>query len=310
MNPVRGVLLWSSTNPTLAHRLPRLPFVRRAVRRFLPGETIEDGLRAAAECAAERKLAVLTLLGENVHTADEAGAVAAHYEDVLRRVQAAGLPAEISIKPTHLGLDLGREVVVGNLERLLQAAVAAGNFVWIDMEGSAYTEVTLEVFRDLARRHRNVGLCLQSYLYRTEKDIESLLDSAPALRLVKGAYAEPEDIAYARKADVDEAFARGAIRMLERAARGPGFRPALATHDLALLERLRTEADRLRLARSAYEIQMLYGIGTAAQAQWAAEGHAVRVLISYGPAWFPWYMRRLAERPANLAFVLKSAFSS
>ncbi len=310
LDPLKSVLLWSSTSPTLAHRVPRLPFVRRAVRRFLPGEELEDGLREAAFLEGHGLESLLTLLGENVTTPRESGEVTEHYARALTEICRRQLRAEISVKPTHLGLDLGRPVVESNLERLVALAEETGNFVWIDMEGSDYTEATLELFGTLAARHRRVGLCVQAYLLRTEADVEALLRAeVPALRLVKGAYAEPASIAYGRKVEVDRAYYRIACRLLDRASLGNGFRPGIATHDLPLLSRIRSEADRLGVARDAYEIQMLYGIGTDTQLRLRREGHRVRVLVSYGPAWFAWYMRRLAERPANLAFVLRSLFA-
>ena len=309
MDPVRSLLLWSSTNPTLAHHLPRLPFVRRAVRRFLPGEALDDGLREAARLEGQGIESVLTLLGENVTSASEAQAVAGHYTQALDEIRARGLRAEISVKPTHLGLDLGRSVAERNFEQLLARSDELDSFVWIDMEGSAYTDITLDLYRTLAARHRRVGLCVQAYLRRTEADVEALLPVSAGLRLVKGAYAEPASIAYPHKAEVDEAFRRIARRMLERVTRGDGFRPGIATHDLPLLDRVRADAERLGLSRQAYEVQMLYGIGSETQRRLAGEGHRVRALVSYGPAWFAWYMRRLAERPANLGFLLRSLWA-
>lgn len=308
MNPVRAFLLWCSTQPVLARRLPRQPFVRRAVRRFLPGETLDDGLAAAARLEPGGLDCVLTLLGENVTAPDEARAVAAHYEEALSAIRHRGLRSEISVKPTHLGLDLGLAGARANLERIVARAEETANFVWIDMEGSGYVEPTLALFRELASRHRCVGLCVQSYLRRTEADVESLLEVAPALRLVKGAYAEPAAIAYPSRQEVDEAYYRIAARMLQRAGQG-GFRPGIATHDLGLLGRIVAEGERMGVAKGAYEVQMLYGIGTESQQRLARQGHRVRVLVSYGPAWFAWYARRLAERPANLGFLVRSLFT-
>jgi proline dehydrogenase len=308
LNPLRAFLLWCSTNPVLAQHLPRLPFVRRAVRRFLPGETLEDGLGAARRLEAGGLLSVLTLLGENVTTREDASAVADHYVEALGEIHRRGLAAEISVKPTHLGLDGGLTLARPNLARILARAEETSSFVWIDMEGSAYVEATLELFRELASRHRRVGLCVQAYLRRTEADVHSLLDVAPGLRLVKGAYAEPASLAYRSRRDVDDAYLRLALRLLERAA-GGGFRPGIATHDRRLLEHVFAEAERLSLPRAAYEVQMLYGIGAETQERLARRGHRVRVLVSYGPAWFAWYARRLAERPANLGFLLRSLFA-
>ena len=299
---LRKALLSASTNPWLAQRLPRLGFVRRATRRFMPGEELDDALAAAETLAKDGLTSTLTLLGENLGSLDEADDVAEHYLEVLRQVKERGLDAEISVKPTQLGLDFGADVVRVRLERL---ANATDSIVWIDMESSKYVDDTLAVFRAVRSVHNNVGLCLQSYLRRTERDLESLLPLEPALRIVKGAYHEPEGVAMARKADVDRSFVRLTSRLLRMRLAGGASRPVIATHDPKMIGEANRLAYELGLEKKAYEFGMLYGIARSEQRRLARAGHRVRVLISYGPAWFPWYMRRLAERPANLWFVAK-----
>ena len=302
---LRSALLAASQNPWLAHQVRHRAFAQRAVRRFMPGEDLRAALTASQQLAATNIATVLTQLGENVTDQGEAEAVARHYVEVLDAIAKPKVPAHISIKPTHLGLDLGKEVCEAQLDTLLTRAAASGNFVWVDMEGSPYVDPTLDLYRKARTKHANVGLCLQAYLYRTPEDLESLLPLKPAIRLVKGAYREPPAIAFPRKADVDERFFTLAMRLLEtrdRQVRAPG----VGTHDIRLIDRILAGARGGNLPPDAFEIQMLYGIRTADQYRYAAGGRAVRVLISYGSAWFAWYMRRLAERPANLWFVVRS----
>ena len=302
---LRKTLLWASTNPWIANRLPRLGFVRRATRRFMPGEELDDALCAVEALAKDGLGATLTLLGENLESLEEADEVVEHYLEVLRRVNERGLDVEISIKPTQLGLDFGAEAVRIRLERL---AGATDSLVWVDMEASKYVDDTLAVFRAVKERHANLGLCLQAYLHRTERDLEQLLPLAPALRIVKGAYREPESVAMARKADVDRSFVRLVSRVLRVRLTGEMSRPVVATHDPKMIGEANRLAYELGLAKDKYEFGMLYGIAQPEQRRLARTGHRVRVLISYGPAWFPWYMRRLAERPANLWFVMRQLF--
>lgn len=300
---LRQSLLWASRNPWLSRRLPRYAFMRRAVRRFMPGEDAGAALDEAERLRELGMTSLLTQLGENVETREEAGEVAEHYRGVLERIEARDLDVQLSVKLTQLGLDLGAEVAT---ERVRELVARAGGVVWIDMEASGYVEVTLDIYRRLREEHENVGICLQAYLYRTERDLDSLLPFHPAIRLVKGAYAEPPDIAYPRKADVDAAYLRLAGRLLEEAGAGGRARPAFGTHDPRMIAGVQAAAAAAGLDRSTYEFEMLYGIGREEQRRLAAAGHRMRVLISYGSSWFPWYMRRLAERPANLWFLARS----
>jgi proline dehydrogenase len=309
MGVMRSLLLKGSESPWLAAQVANRRFAQRAVRRFMPGETNDAALAAAQELQGRGITAVLTQLGEAIANRREAEAVTAHYLDVLDRVQRTGLPAQLSVKPTQLGLDLGVEVCTAQAKRLVDRAAQLGTFVWIDMEASPYVDATLDLYRALRAEHDNVGVCLQAYLYRTAADLESLLPIHPSIRLVKGAYSEPPGVAFVRKADVDENFMKLAKRLLN-AGREGGVRHGFGTHDMQLVARIRDFAEGAGVAKDAYEIQMLYGIRRNDQVRLSAEGASVRVLISYGSAWFPWYMRRLAERPANLGFVLRSVFAS
>ncbi len=271
----------------------------------MPGERAEDALEAAVRLQRDGVGTTLTQLGENVTEPAEADRVADHYPGVLDRIEVRDLDTEISVKPTHLGLDLDAERTMRHLERLAERSRALDRWLWIDMESSPYVDPTLDLYRALRARHANVGVCLQAYLYRTSEDLAALLPLRPGIRLVKGAYSESEAVAFPRKRDVDESFARLADTLLE--AQGSGeARAAFATHDLALVERIRSRAEEKGLDGDDLEFQMLYGIRPREQRRLAADGCRVRVLISYGEAWFPWYMRRLAERPANVWFVVRS----
>jgi proline dehydrogenase len=304
---MRKALLAASTNVWLREHATRRPFVRRSVSRFMPGERLDDALAAAKALQPEGITTILTHLGENLEGVKEAEEVTRHYLDALDRVAAAGLDAQISVKPTQLGLDHDAALCGRNLDRLVERADLRSNFVWIDMESSPYVDRTLDLFRKSRARSAQVGVALQAYLYRTEADLESLIPLGVAIRLVKGAYLEPADVAYPRKADVDEQFYRLACRLLTAEDR-PGSLVHIATHDAALTSRILTFIDERRVPRSRYEFAMLYGIQRAHQRRLIGDGRPLRVLISYGEHWFPWYMRRLAERPANVWFVMKNMF--
>lgn len=302
---MRRTLLWASTNPWLASTLPRRRFVRRAVRRFMPGETRDDALRAAHALSDRGVPTILTMLGENVANEEETRTVVDEYRLALAEATARGLDAEVSVKPTHLGLGLGPDIARRNLTDLVRATEGRGT-LWIDMEGSAYTDATLELYRALASGGANVGVCLQSYLRRTEADLESLLPLAPRIRLVKGAYAEPPGLAFPAKRDVDASYLSLGRRLLEHFAGGGDGFAGFGTHDPALTDALATEAMASPRAADRFEIEMLYGVGRREQERLIDAGVPLRILVSYGEAWFPWYMRRLAERPANVWFVLRS----
>lgn len=308
MGLARQALLWASRNQWLDEQFRRRAFARRAVRRFMPGEDVEAALSAAEQHRERGLVSVFTLLGENIETRQEAENATATYLDLLDRIRDRNVPGQISLKPTQLGLDLGSEICEEQLECLLTRAQATANFVWIDMEDSTYVDRTLDLFEGARSRHDNVGLCIQAYLHRAMTDLEQLLELNAAVRIVKGAYNEPGEVALKRKRDVDESFFRLSTRMLRAVADGGSALPAFATHDLRLLARILDAAASLGVPKDRFEIQMLYGIARDQQIQYAKDGYRMRVLVSYGTAWFPWYMRRLAERPANVGFVVKSLF--
>lgn len=303
---MRTILLWLARSTWLRDRIPRLPFARRAVRRFMPGEEAEAALDAAAAFQAEGIGALFTRLGEHVERAEEAEAVAEHYLELLTAITQRGLGSELSVKLTQLGFDLDEAATDERLRALAARAAEQGRTVWIDMEGSAHTERSVACYERLKRDGvANLGLCLQAYLRRTPADIARLLPLGPAIRLVKGAYDEPATIAYRGRRAVDAAYAACAMALLEAKAHGLDVRLGLGTHDVELVEALALQAQALGLARDAFEVQMLYGIRVGELRRLARAGYPVRSLIAYGPAWYAWYMRRLAERPANVLFALR-----
>lgn len=302
---MRSVLLAASQNVWLRNHVPRYRFARRAVSRFMPGEELDAALTAARAMEQKGLGTVFTRLGENVAEPSEAAAVTDHYLEVLDRVKALGLGTEVSVKLTQLGLDLDSELCSRYLLRIIEQA-GEKSIVWIDMEASDYVDVTLKLYRRARQLHRNVGICLQSYLYRTADDLGSLISLGSAVRLVKGAYKEPADRAFPRKRDVDENFFDLTKRLLSPEARAAGVQTAIATHDLNLIHRIQDLSQSLGLHKDSFQFQMLYGIQRAAQLRLAQDGWRSTVLIAYGTYWYPWYMRRLAERPANLWFVMKN----
>jgi proline dehydrogenase len=306
MSLARNVLLALSTNAWLRDHATKTAFVRRSVSTFMPGERLEDAMAAAAAQQTLGIATIFTKLGENLTRVEEAEEVTRHYLDALDRVKAAGLNAQISIKPTQLGLDLDKELCFRHLQRLVDRAAERDNFVWIDMESSPYVDPTLDLFRRTRERSPRIGVALQAYLYRTEKDVESLLPLGAAIRLVKGAYLEPPAIAFPKKGDVDENFYKLSCRLLSDEAQRAGGLLHVATHDSRLVDRVKTFVWQRQVPKSAYEFAMLYGIQRPLQHRLVQSGEPVRVLIAYGEYWFAWYMRRLAERPANVMFVVKN----
>ena len=307
MSVMRKVLLAMSTSTFLREQATKRAFVRRSVSAFMPGEKLEDALGAAATLKPQRINTILTRLGEGVTKLDEAELVTQHYLDALDKVKAAGLDAQISVKPTQLGLDLDAEQCQRNLDRICEKGERLGNVpVWIDMENSPYVDPTLKLYRKSKERYKGVGIAIQAYLYRTAEDIEKLIPLGPAVRMVKGAYLEPPEVAFPKKSDVDENFYNMCVRLMRDDAQKTGTLLHIATHDVPLADRLLAYIDTNKVPPSAYEFAMLYGIQRAQQQRLAQSGRRIRVLISYGEYWYPWYMRRLAERPANVTFVLKN----
>jgi len=309
MSVLRNLLLAGSENPWLREQATRQRFIRRAVSRFMPGESFDEALEAAQRLRRQGMSTILTILGENVSDRAEALTEVEHYDDVLARLDGSGLDAEISVKLTHLGLDLDLDFTCENVEKIARLAVARNTRLWIDMEGSAYTDQTIEVYRRVKARVPNLGIALQAYLRRTVADLEALLPSGPAVRVVKGAYREPDAIAFPRMEDTCRSYLALCERLLSPEARKAGAWLAVATHDPRMLGGVRDLARRQSVPNDAFEFALLYGIRRDQQLELVRAGHRVRVLISYGTHWFPWYMRRLAERPANLWFVARSAFA-
>jgi proline dehydrogenase len=276
--------------------------MRLGAARFVAGETLDECLDVLAALNAKGLKANTTILGEGVTVEAETAAVVAEYERILERIAERDLRANLAVKLTHLGLEIDEELAFANVLRVVDRAGELGNFVRIDMEQSAVVDATLRVYGRLREEGRdNVGAVLQSYLRRSEDDLRALLPLEPNLRIVKGAYLEPATIAYPRKEDVDAAYAR----LVEAALRGGAY-VAAATHDERLIEHVLAFAEREGLGRDRFELQMLYGVRPQLQLDLVRRGYAVLVATPFGPDWYPYLMRRLAERPANLLFVLRN----
>jgi len=271
----------------------------------MPGETVEDAFREAATLRERGVPAIITMLGENVETADQTRGVVDEYARALEEARRRDLAVEVSVKPTHLGLDQDPDLAARNVSELAGLAQGRGT-VWIDMESSAYVRATLDLYTGVKTEHDNVGVCLQSYLRRTPTDLDRLLPLSPRIRLVKGAYAEPPELAFPVKADVDASYLALARKLLDHLAGGGGGFVGFGTHDSKIIEGMIEETRARGLTREHFEFEMLFGIGRREQESLIDRGLPLRILISYGEAWFPWYMRRLAERPANVWFVVRS----
>lgn len=292
MNPVRGALLWASQSPTLRVRLPELRFVQRSVARFMPGESAEDALAAADRLVHEMGIAAtFTRLGENTADLAQAAEAAADYLRLLDRIEELGLDAEISVKLTQLGFDQDPAVTATHIGRLVDRSTELARTCWIDIESTPYVDGTLDLYEAEIARSPNVGLCLQAYLRRTYDDIKRLLPSGPSIRLVKGAYREPKDLVFSSAAAISESYLRLAGHLVGGGAR----RVVLGSHDTDLISRIEGTLG----GHDGFEVAMLYGIRTEEQRRLAREGYTIRTLISYGPSWYPWFMRRLAEKPVE-----------
>jgi proline dehydrogenase len=298
-----SILAGSVTMKRLASRYG----MRRAdsfARRFVAGETAAEAIEAARVIEAQGLTVTLDLLGESVSTTDAAAEATRGYVALIQQLARAGISRNISLKLTQLGLDVDRATTIDNLRRVLAAAAAEDVFVRIDMENSSCTERTLDALETVWRMdYRNVGTVMQSYLRRAEADTRRLIALGTRIRLVKGAYREPREVAWQKKADVDASF----VRLMQLLLR-EGLFPAIATHDPAMIDATRQYAWEIGLAPEAFEFQMLYGIRRDLQAALVADGYRVRVYVPFGREWFPYFMRRLGERPANVGFVLRGIF--
>jgi proline dehydrogenase len=297
----RRLILASAGNP-LVRRFVSAHGMRLGASRFVAGETLDECVVVLKRLNGLGLAANTTLLGEDVAAEGEARAVAAEYVRILERIEAERLRANVALKLTNLGLRIDEELAFENVSTVVERAGELGNFVRLDMEYSAVVDATLRIYRRLREEgHENVGTVLQAYLYRTPDDLEALLPLEPNLRLVKGAYLEPPEIAYPRKDDVDAAY----LRLVECSLGGGGY-TAIATHDERMIDHALRVAEREGVGRDRFEVQMLYGIRPQLQLDVAARGYKVLVATSYGPEWFPFFSRRLAERPANLLFILRN----
>ena len=270
-------------------------------RRFIAGETIDEAIHAARVLQTRGLLITLDYLGESVRTIEEAAAATREYGRLIEVIVASGIERNISLKLTQLGVDVDRATCVDNLRRILDPAHRHGFFVRIDMENSPYTQITLDVFETLwQQEYRNLGVALQSCLYRTEKDVRRMNELGARVRLVKGAYKEPASVAYQRKKEVDAAFLS-----LTRLLLDEGTYPAIATHDEELLAATRAYEQERAMSKGRFEFQMLYGIRRDLQSSLVHSGYPMRIYVPFGRQWFPYFMRRLGERPANVAFVVR-----
>ena len=296
---LRGTLLYLSEQPALK-RMFSGPLARPLVRRFVAGETLNDAMAAVRRLNDAGLTATLDYLGESVTSAEKAGAAALQYVAILHAIERQGARANASLKLTQMGLDVDCALCIRNVERIVAQAGQFGNFIRIDMEGSAYTQSTLDIFKQLFAAHKNVGVVIQAYLYRSEADLRELNALGARVRLCKGAYNEPASVAFPHKADTDEQFIK-----LMRLLLSEGTYPGIATHDERMIEATCEFAAREGIATDRFEFQMLYGVRRDLQEQLVRDGYRMRVYVPYGGEWYPYLMRRLAERPANTLFLLR-----
>jgi proline dehydrogenase len=305
-----------ATAKTFFHTLAKIKVLQRLAsrygmgprggfaRRFIAGESVEDAVAAVRTVADRGLLLTLDYLGESVATAAEADEATREYRRILDTIVRSGIERNVSLKLTQLGLDVDRATCIDNLRRILDPATEHGFFVRIDMENSPYTDLTFDIFETLwGLEYRNVGVVLQSYLMRSEADARRINALGARIRLVKGAYKEPKTVAYQKKSEVDEAFVR-----LMRLLLDEGTYPAIATHDPVMIDATKKYAAEKGYAQDRFEFQMLYGVRRDLQSSLTAEGYRMRVYVPFGSQWFPYFMRRLGERPANVSFVLKGIF--
>jgi proline dehydrogenase len=303
MEFVRSFFLFLSRQKHLRQWMETSPLAQRLATRFVAGETLDKALAVSRRLNSEGIAVTLDHLGESVTSLEEAAQARDVYRQALEAMRQSGVEPNISLKLTQFGLDLSPDVCHANVEQLVERAaeIGGGGFVRVDMESSAYTDRTLALVTDLHARHGTVGTVIQAYLYRSRKDVEKLCRLGIRVRLCKGAYLEPPSAAFPHKRQVDENFVE-----LTKLLLNGGAYPAIATHDERMIEAAKAHAASLHLARDGFEFQMLYGIRRDLQRRLVAEGYRLRLYLPFGQAWYPYYMRRLAERPANVAFVLRN----
>lgn len=302
---LKGILLFLSRQKGIQNFMVNFGVTRRVVNRFVSGEELEDGLNAVKKVNSQGGIATLDHLGEEVSEASEAVAAADVYVDALDQIKKWGVDTNVSAKPTQLGLKISKELCEQNFARMIERAKEHSNFVRMDMEGSDCTADTLEVFYRLRKKYDNVGIVIQSYLYRSEKDVDDVLALGGRIRLCKGAYKEPKEIAFPKIEQVDESFMRLTEKMLKS-----GIYHGIATHDDKLIEKTKKFAQQNNIPKESFEFQLLYGIRTELVRQLIKDGYNVRIYIPFGRQWYPYFMRRLAERPANLIFFIKNFIRS
>ena len=302
---VRNFIFWLSTKKGVTDAVARRGMRNGFAQRFIAGETLEEALTASAELGRAGRRVSLNHLGENVLTAEKAQSARDSYIRMLRELDVKGVDGNISVKLTQLGLDFDRDLCQSLTNDIAAAAASLGRTIEVDMEGTAYTHATLDIFEAARQRHSNLGLAIQAYLYRSEKDLDRLARLEPKIRLVKGAYREPPKHAYQKKNDVDANYRRLLDRLLEPNGRGRFF-PAIATHDPRMLAYARQQLRRRGYTPEGYEFQMIYGVRRDLQQELRDEGHPLRIYVPFGTEWCPYFMRRLSERPANCWFVLRS----
>tara|TARA_Y100000588_G_scaffold59854_1_gene58802 strand:+ start:37 stop:954 length:918 start_codon:yes stop_codon:yes gene_type:complete len=305
MSLVRNILLWSSKNYWISHKLPKYKFVQKSVSRFMPGEKLDDALSKSYELENMGYGTIITYLGENSLSKALTLKTVNQYQDALERIDERSLKTVISVKLTQLGLDIDEKLCFDNLKQLLKEAELKNTFVWIDMEEYIYLELTLKIYKKLIQEHQNIGITLQSYLYRSEDDLKSLLEIAPYIRLVKGAYSEDSSVSMQNRNEIDGNYLKLANLMLEKKILKNGLIPSFATHDHHIIYSLINNINAAEIEKYHYEFNMLYGIRRDLQNEILKSGQNLKILISYGEEWFPWYVRRLAENPKNLFLLLK-----
>lgn len=298
---IRDFIFWLSTKKKVTDAIARRGMRHGFALRFISGETLEEALGACADLNRGGRRISLNHLGENVTTREEAGKVKDGYIRMVRELAAKGVDGNISIKLTQLGLDIGTDLCRELTQEIVSTAKGLGQTIEIDMEGAAYTDATLDIFEAVRRKFDNAALAVQAYLYRTSKDLERLAALGPKIRLVKGAYREPKNIAFQKKRDVDANY----CRLIDQLLAGP-FSPAIATHDPRMLDYARARLQERGFTPERYEFQMIYGVRRDLQQMLRDQGHPLRIYVPFGTEWCPYFMRRLSERPANCWFVLRN----
>jgi proline dehydrogenase len=298
---LKAILLYFSRQKGIQNFMVNFGVTRRVVNRFVSGEELEDGLNTVKKVNSEGAIATLDHLGEEVSEPGEAIAATEVYLNALDQINANEVDTNVSVKPTQVGLKIDRKLCEQNFAKIIERARKHDNFVRMDMEGSDCTQDTLGVFKSLRKKYDNVGIVIQSYLYRSEKDVDEVLELGGRIRLCKGAYKEPKEIAFPKKQQVDESF----LKLMEKMLLS-GIYHGIATHDERLIEKTKEFARKNNIPKDSFEFQLLYGIRTELGHKLIKEGYNVRIYIPFGRQWYPYFMRRLAERPANLFFFLKN----